>query len=81
MGIFGTRQADAKAAEKLAELEAMVARRSTASPQAVIEFQLDGTIITANENFLKTVGYSLAEVQGRSRSMFVDADYARSADL
>src|SRR6185369_7461211 len=32
--------------------------------QAVIEFNLDGTIITANQNFLGAVGYSLAEIQG-----------------
>ena len=40
--------------------------------QAVIEFNMDGTIITANENFLKTMGYSLAEIQGRHHSMFVE---------
>jgi methyl-accepting chemotaxis protein len=40
--------------------------------QAVIEFQLDGTILDANENFLKTVGYSLDEIKGRHHSMFVD---------
>src|SRR6266496_5785621 len=40
--------------------------------QAVIEFNLDGTIITANENFLQTLGYRLDEIQGRHHSMFVD---------
>ena len=40
--------------------------------QAVIEFSLDGTIITANENFLKTLGYTLNEIQGRHHSMFVE---------
>ena len=39
--------------------------------QAVIEFNLDGTIITANENFLATVGYGLDEIQGKHHSMFV----------
>ena len=39
--------------------------------QAVIEFNLDGTIITANENFLATVGYRLEEIQGKHHSMFV----------
>jgi methyl-accepting chemotaxis protein len=48
--------------------------------QAVIEFQLDGTILTANENFLKTVGYALEEIQGRHHSMFVDAVYKDSAE-
>jgi methyl-accepting chemotaxis protein len=40
--------------------------------QAVIEFNLDGTIVTANENFLKAMGYSLAEIQGKHHSMFVE---------
>jgi methyl-accepting chemotaxis protein len=39
--------------------------------QAVIEFNLDGTIVTANENFLKAMGYSLNEIQGKHHSMFV----------
>lgn len=39
--------------------------------QAVIEFKLDGTIVTANENFCKTLGYSLAEIQGKHHSLFV----------
>lgn len=40
--------------------------------QAVIEFNMDGTIITANTNFLGTLGYSLAEIKGKHHSMFVD---------
>jgi len=40
--------------------------------QAVIEFNMDGTILTANENFLSTLGYALGEIQGRHHSMFVD---------
>ncbi len=40
--------------------------------QAVIEFQMDGTIITANENFLTAVGYSLDEIKGKHHSIFVD---------
>lgn len=48
--------------------------------QAVIEFNLDGTIITANENFLSTVGYDLSEVQDHHHSMFVDPKYAASAE-
>jgi methyl-accepting chemotaxis protein len=42
-----------------------------ARAQAVIEFNLDGTIITANENFLATVGYRLDEIQGKHHQMFV----------
>jgi methyl-accepting chemotaxis protein len=48
--------------------------------QATIEFNMDGTIRTANENFLKTLGYTLAEVQGKHHNMFVDPEYARSND-
>ena len=40
--------------------------------QAVIEFNLDGTIITANQNFLAALGYSLEEIKGKHHSMFVD---------
>ncbi len=40
--------------------------------QAVIEFDLDGTIKTANANFLSTLGYSLSEIAGKHHSMFVD---------
>ena len=42
--------------------------------QATIEFELDGTIITANENFLNTMGYALHEIQGQHHSMFVDSN-------
>jgi methyl-accepting chemotaxis protein len=48
--------------------------------QAVIQFNLDGTIVTANENFLGAVGYSLAEIQGRHHSMFVSAEERASAE-
>lgn len=48
--------------------------------QAVIEFMLDGTIVTANENFLQTVGYELGEITGKHHSMFVDPAYAQSAE-
>ncbi len=53
------------AAAKLAALE-----RS----QAVIEFKMDGTINTANENFLKLMGYSLGEIVGKHHSIFVDVN-------
>jgi methyl-accepting chemotaxis protein len=47
--------------------------------QAVIEFNLDGTIVTANENFLNALGYSLAEIQGKHHSMFVEPAMRDSA--
>jgi methyl-accepting chemotaxis protein len=48
--------------------------------QAVIEFRLDGTILTANENFLNAMGYTLEEVKGQHHGMFVDDAYRRSAE-
>jgi methyl-accepting chemotaxis protein len=48
--------------------------------QAVIEFKMDGTIITANENFLSTLGYSLEEVQGQHHSMFVEPHFKGSKE-
>ena len=48
--------------------------------QAVIEFNLDGTIITANDNFLSAVGYTLEEIQGQHHRIFVDPDYANSTE-
>jgi methyl-accepting chemotaxis protein len=48
--------------------------------QAVIEFTLDGKVLTANDNFLKVVGYTLDEIKGKHHSMFVDPDYRASDD-
>jgi len=48
--------------------------------QAVIEFEPDGTILTANDLFLKTVGYSLHEIQGSHHRMFMPAEEANSAE-
>lgn len=48
--------------------------------QAVIEFTPSGEILTANENFLATVGYSLDEIQGKHHRMFVSPEYGNSAD-
>src|ERR1700733_3224345 len=48
--------------------------------QAVIEFNMDGTIITANENFLKTMGYTRAEIQGKHHSMFAEPAMRDSAE-
>lgn len=48
--------------------------------QALIEFSPDGRIITANANFLATMGYRLDEIVGRHHSIFVDAAYAQSPE-
>ncbi len=48
--------------------------------QAVIEFELDGTIRNANENFLQTVGYSLEEIKGQHHRIFCDPSYASTPE-
>ena len=65
-------QARRTALENSGKLEAL------SRAQAVIEFTPTGEIITANENFLKTLGYSLEEIVGKHHSMFCQPDYAHS---
>ena len=48
--------------------------------QAVIEFDLAGKVLTANDNFLKTLGYTLEEIRGKHHRMFMDAGQRESAD-
>lgn len=69
---FAGGRADSRAvhaARELAEARSLIAAIDRA--QAIIEFDLDGTIRTANGNFLSTVGYSLGEITGRHHRMFV----------
>jgi PAS domain S-box-containing protein len=46
--------------------------------QSVIEFEMDGTIISANENFLSMMGYNLDEIVGQHHSIFADPKFAAS---
>lgn len=61
-----------------AEFEGKVTAMSRS--QAVIEFDLEGNVLSANENFLRTIGYSLREVLGQHHSMFCTPDYITSAE-
>lgn len=61
-----------------ADAKAILAALS--SSQAIIEFTLDGKIITANENFCRALGYQLSEIQGRHHSMFCDPTYVASQE-
>ncbi|MEV4347283.1 PAS domain-containing protein [Actinoplanes sp. NPDC049596] len=65
-------------AEKLRNVEFAGRLAAIDRSQAVIEFDLDGRILTANENFLKTVGYTLEEIVGRHHRMFCTLEYAAS---
>lgn len=48
--------------------------------QAVIWFKPDGTILDANPNFCNAVGYTLEEIRGKHHRIFVDPEYAQSAE-
>ena len=67
-----------QSAEDLSGLKQFV--RAIERSQATIEFELDGTIVRANDNFLKTMGYSASEIVGKHHRMFVTPEYAASAD-
>ena len=60
--------------------EAEAKLRALGKSQAVIEFKPDGTILTANKNFLDVMGYTLPEIEGRHHAMFVDSDEKNSAE-
>jgi methyl-accepting chemotaxis protein len=60
----------------VADLRGMLAAINKS--QAVIEFDLNGNVLTANGNFLELLGYRLEEIKGRSHSMFADPLYRTS---
>ena len=64
--------------QRQTELEGQVS--AIGKSQAVIEFNLDGTIIAANANFLATVGYGLEEIRGQHHGMFVDPAYRQTPE-
>jgi methyl-accepting chemotaxis protein len=61
-----------------AEFEAKVAAIDRA--QAVIEFDLDGHVLSANRNFLVAMGYTLREIQGQHHSLFCTPEHTRSRE-
>ena len=69
-----TRITDEQIADFRGQLDAI------SKSQAVIEFNLDGTIVSANDNFLNTLGYELGEVQGQHHRMFVEEADAASPE-
>jgi methyl-accepting chemotaxis protein len=66
--------------QKMARVEFEGQIAAISKVMAVIEFQLDGTILTANANFLNAMGYTLPEVQGRNHSMFVEESFRTSSE-
>jgi methyl-accepting chemotaxis protein len=65
---------------KLSALEFEAKMNAISKAQAIIEFNLDGTVITANDNFLKTLGYDMAEIRGKHHRLFCDPEYANSSE-
>ncbi len=61
---------------EIANSEAQIAAIRTS--QAVIEFNLEGTILDANDNFLKAVGYRLDEIKGRHHRLFIAPEQHQS---
>ncbi|HEX4842934.1 MAG TPA: PAS domain-containing methyl-accepting chemotaxis protein [Limnobacter sp.] len=61
-----------------AEFEAKVAAINLG--QAVIEFDLDGNVLSANRNFLNAMGYTLREIQGQHHSIFCTLEYTQSVE-
>jgi methyl-accepting chemotaxis protein len=51
-----------------------------AKSQAIIEFNLDGSVVTANDNFLNCLGYTLDEIKGQHHRMFCDPAYVNSSE-
>jgi len=64
---------------KLMSTETMGKLAAISRSQAIIEFDIQGNILDANKNFLRTVGYTLAEVSGRHHSMFCEPAFVQSA--
>ena len=75
--MFGKGRQNRDAELKLHDLDSKMAAISRS--QAVIEFDLDGHILDANDNLLKTMGYSLEEIRGQHHRTFMDPAEAASS--
>jgi methyl-accepting chemotaxis protein len=65
---------------KMASAELLAVYEALDRVQAIAEFELDGTVIAANENFLQMFGYELEEVAGKHHRIFCDPEYAKSTE-
>jgi len=66
--------------EKLRSAEFEGKMQAISRSQAVIEFTPDGTVLSANENFLKLLGYTADEVSGQHHRLFCDTAYVARPD-
>ena len=70
----------ADASQRLANVDYQGQIAAIDKSQATVEFKMDGTVITANDNFLNAMGYTLGEVKGKHHSMFVDEAYRQTGE-
>lgn len=73
---FMVEWADAKA--RLLNVDYVAQIAAISRSQAIIDFSVDGKIMSVNQNFFNMVGYSPAEIIGQHHCMFVDKAYANS---
>ena len=79
-GLMVAQMTAQEAGRMTAALDAQGQIEAVSRSQAVIEFDLDGTVLHANENFCKATGYTLDEIKGRHHRMFVEPAYGESHD-
>ena len=65
---------------KLKDIETESILAAVKRSQGVIEFNMDGTVISANEKFLNIIGYSLDEIQGKHHRIFCEESYSKSEE-
>jgi methyl-accepting chemotaxis protein len=70
----------ANAKERMQNLDYQSQMVAISRVQGIIEFTTDGEIVTANDNFLKTIGYRIDEIKGRNHSILVEPNYAKSPE-
>jgi methyl-accepting chemotaxis protein len=63
--------------KQAADFEGQIA--AIGKSQAVIEFNMDGTIVSANDNFLNALGYTLNEIKGQHHRMFCEPAFVQSS--
>ena len=74
--LVNIRKIASDATESYSQLEALKAMEKTLdNSMASIEFKTDGTIVTANRNFLDATGYTLKEIVGKHHRMFCDEKF------
>jgi len=75
-----TKQQEMATAAVAAAAEIKGITNAIGKSQATIEFNLDGTVVTANDNFLQCLGYTLAEIKGQHHRLFCDPAYTSTGE-